>query len=94
MKIVWTLRAKKSLKEVLEYPLDYDIGTANRIYERISEKANLLADVPFLGAQYEMDVRRLPLGDLPYSIYYRVKCQEIQILRVRHDMRLLPKDFH
>lgn len=94
MKITWSYRGWNSLKEIIEYLVQEDIDAARRVRDRIIEKADLLKENPYLGLPYEMNTRRLPLGDYPYAIYYRITQQEIQILQVRHAKRLPPSDLN
>ena len=91
MKISWTPKAVISLNEIFDYILADSPEMAIKVQNRIIEKTNLLEDTPFLGAQYEMNVRKLPVGNFPYSIYYRIKDSQIEILQVRHEMRSPPE---
>lgn len=94
MKITWSYRGRHSLKEIVEYLVQEDIEVARKVRDRIVEKADLLKDSPYIGLPYEMNTRRLSLGDYPYTIYYRLKDQEIQILQVRHAKRLPPSNLN
>ena len=91
MKISWTPKAIISLNEIFDYILADNPDMAVKVQERIIETINLLKDTPFLGTQYEMNIRKLPVGNLPYSIYYRIKDNQIEILQIRHEMRNPPE---
>lgn len=90
MKIVWTPKAVFSLNEIFDYILIENPIQAIRVRDRFFEKTSLLETSPFLGTQYEVDTRKLPLGDFPYTIYYRVKKKQIEILQIRHEKRNQP----
>lgn len=59
------------------------LGELENSFERMLEQ---LSDWPQLGRRISRDreVRRLTAGRFPLLIYYRVRTERIQILRIRH----------
>lgn len=94
MQVVWTPTALQTLEKIYHYIYKENPAAAEKLHLRIRTKTLLLGEYPQLGAVCDKlrGVRRLPLGDYPYLIYYQVKPDRIEILRIRHAMRLPPKN--
>ena len=91
MKVKWSHKGRSSLRAIIEYIAKDDPRAARKIQERIIEKTALLKKTPYLGSPYEMNLRKLHIGKLPYSLYYRITKQEVQVLLVRHERQLPPE---
>jgi toxin ParE1/3/4 len=74
-------------------------AAAQRVEDFIHAAIDMLGTFPGLGvATGEEDVRRLPIGRFPYTVFYRVDLAagEVHVLRVTHaarvrDLRKLPR---
>jgi toxin ParE1/3/4 len=88
MRLVWLPSAADDLEEIYEYLQenlsDYIPRTMNEIYGA----AQSLKHTPFRGRRgREQGVRELVLPRLPYTIFYRVENQTIEVLYIRHGAR-------
>ncbi len=94
MKIRWLNLALKDLESIIEYISENNPSIANKIAKIIYEKVNLLSTQPYLGRAGRVeDTRELVIEGTPFIIPYRVKNDEIQILRVFHSSRRWPMNF-
>ncbi len=94
MKIRWLNLALKDLESIIEFISEDSPSIANKIAKIIYEKVNLLSIQPYLGRAGRVeDTRELIIEGTPFIIPYRVKNDEIQILRVFHSSRRWPMNF-
>jgi len=94
MQIKWLKKALQNLNDEAEYIAQEDPEAARRVVQRIVNAINLLADNPVLGHPGRIyGTRELVVSDTRYIVPYRVvsKLQQIEILRVFHSSRRLPK---
>ncbi len=93
-----TIRLEPELKQKLDDEAEYiaqeDPATSRLVAQRIVKTINLLADNPALGHPGRIhDTRELIVPDTRYIVPYRVRprLQQVEILRIFHASRRLPK---
>ncbi len=94
MQIEWLGKALNNLEEELSYIANDDPEMARVVLQRIHDSLLLLCDNPALGQPGRIHgTRELIVPNTRYLIPYRVKpqMQQIQILRLFHTSRKLPK---
>jgi toxin ParE1/3/4 len=88
MKVRYTETALRELDEILAYIADRSATAAASVRARVEELVERLSYFPHLAQATERrGVRRVPLGNYPYVIFYTVEAEEIVILRIRHGAR-------
>lgn len=91
MRVRWLKRALRNLKEEADFIALDDPAAAARTVVRIADTVALLADQPHLGRVGRVPgTRELVVADTPYLVPYRVRGQEVVILRVFHGRRRWP----
>ena len=95
MRLRWTRRADRDLEEIAQYVgQDNPAAAARVVLELIDQAETLLPEYPSIGrAGRVLGTRELVIGQLPYIIAYRVRGQDVEILRVLHSARAWPEDF-
>lgn len=94
MQIRWLGKALKNLDEEAAYIAEDDPQAAQLIVKRIVDGIDLLRSNPALGHPGRIHgTRELVIPETKYIIPYRVRpcLQRIEILRVFHTSRKLPK---
>lgn len=92
MRIKWLEKALSDLAETTEYIAQDDLDAAKRMAACIRERIETLPQRPHIGRPGRVTgTRELVLDNYPFVIPYRVKSNEIQILRVFHTSQRLPK---
>jgi addiction module RelE/StbE family toxin len=88
----WTKRAERDLDEIASYiGQDSPAAAARVILELIDRVEASLTKRPSIGrAGRVLGTRELVMGELPYVVPYRVRDQDIEILRVLHTSRRWP----
>jgi addiction module RelE/StbE family toxin len=88
----WTKRAERDLDEIASYiGQDSPAAAARVILELIDRVEASLTRRPAIGrAGRVLGTRELVMGELPYVVPYRVREQDIEILRVMHTSRRWP----
>lgn len=94
MRLRWTRLAERDLDEIAAYiGQDNPAAAARVILELIDQAENLLPAHPAIGRPGRVvGTRELVIGELPYVIPYRVRGQDIEILRVLHTSRRYPEN--
>ncbi len=88
MRIRYTETALRELDEILAYIADRNSTAAAAVRTRIERLTGQLSNFPYMAQETERaGVRRLPLGNYPYVIFYIVDGDEAVILRIRHAAR-------
>lgn len=88
MKLRYTARALREIDEAIRYIGGASPQGAQSVARRIHDILMLLLDQPYAGAATKQKhTRRFVLKPYPYSIFYRVREDEIMILRFRHTSR-------
>jgi len=92
LRLRWTKRAERDLDEIASYiGHDSPAAAARVILELIDRVAANLTKHPAIGrAGRVLGTRELVIGELPYVVPYRVREQDIEILRVLHTSRRWP----
>ena len=96
MQVKWLKKALKNLDEEADYIAQDNPASAQLIVERIIAAVNRLSDNPALGHVGRIHgTRELVVPDTHYIIPYRVRprVRQIEILRVFHSSRRLPKNW-
>ncbi len=94
MEIIWLRKALKNLDQEAEYIARDDPVAARRVVQRIQHSVFLLASNPALGHSGRLPgTQELIISDTRYIVPYRVRLrlQQIEILRVFHTSRQLPR---
>lgn len=94
MKVVWTLRAKYRLQQILEYIAEDQPVNAERWVNKLIDRGDSLQELPERGRMvpeyYDPEIREILEG--AYRIIYRLHGQRVDILTVRHSSQLLPAE--
>lgn len=96
MQIKWLRKALQNLNDEAEYIAKDDPAAAKLVVQRIFNAVNLLSENPALGHAGRIHgIRELVVPNTRYIIPYRVRPQldRIEILRVFHASRRLPKQW-
>ena len=96
MQIRWLRKALQNLDNEAAYVAQDDPASASLVVHRIVEAVNNLAENPALGHVGRIHgTRELIVPDTRYIIPYRVRprLNQIEILRVFHTSRRLPKSW-
>ncbi len=94
MRLRWTRLAEADLDSIADYiGQDSPVAAARVILELIDQTEVLLARHVAMGRPGRViGTRELVIGKLPYVVPYRVRENEIEILRVLHTSRRWPGD--
>ena len=92
MRLRWTKRAERDLDEIASYiGQDSPVAAARVVLELIDRVEATLTKRPAIGrAGRVLGTRELMIGELPYIVPYRVRENDIEILRVLHTSRRWP----
>ncbi len=91
MKIVWLPAAATALDREYDYLAARNPQAARSVFARILAFVSRLGDFPQSGREGQCDgTRELVIPTLPYLIVYRVKADQVEILRVFHTARDWP----
>ena len=96
MQVEWLNTALQNLNDEAEYIAKDDPTAARLIVQRIIDAINLLPQNPALGHSGRiLGTRELVVPDTRYIVPYRVRprLQRIEILRIFHTSRRLPKNW-
>ncbi|MES9881258.1 MAG: type II toxin-antitoxin system RelE/ParE family toxin [Sedimenticola sp.] len=94
MQIKWLRNALKNLDAEAEYIAQDDPQAARVVVQRVAQTVSLLSDNPSLGHPGRLPgTHELVIPKTRYIVPYRVRprLQRIEILRVFHASRKLPK---
>lgn len=81
----WTLRATSDLLSIERYYAEFGQATADRVVSAILGAARYLEAYPRIGVRGRRPgTRHRIVSDYPYTIVYRVRRPDVQILRVLH----------
>jgi toxin ParE1/3/4 len=96
MKIVWTARARRHLREAFEYwSREESENAADRMLDRIFSVVELLERNPEMGRHGRIPTtRELVLNPLPFLLAYRVRRNKIEIIALLHGSRKWPGTFN
>jgi plasmid stabilization system protein ParE len=92
MRVRWLRTALLNLDEEASYIAADDPAAARLVVARVLEAVAQLADQPALGRPGRVpNTRELVIARTRYGVPYRVKRDAVEILRVFHTSRRLPK---
>ena len=94
MQIKWLTKALQNINDEADYIAQDDPAAAQLVVQRVFDAVNRLPDNPLLGHIGRIHgTRELIVPNTRYIIPYRVRPQfnRIEILRVFHSSRRLPK---
>lgn len=85
MRIVWRSRAEQQLARQLAYLAADNPFASERMRDRFEERLAALAQFPFTGRpSRRKGVRELVISGTPYIAVYRVRGDEVEIIRFFH----------
>ena len=91
MEVKWTPSALADLKDASDYIEQDNPPAAQAMAERVREGVEYLLDHPNLGrAGRVRGTRELVISGGPFVVIYRVRFDQIQVLRVLHHARKWP----
>lgn len=92
MRISWTKGASEDLESLHDYiSLDNPQAAAKMVRRIVHVIDEHLADTPWMGRVGRVpNTREFAISGTPYIIIYRVKNEELEIIRVLHGARQWP----
>ena len=94
MRVAFTAHAIGRLRQIHAYVSADSSENADRLIDRITKRAQSLAEQPMRGRkvpEYERDDIR-EIRERPYRIIYLVGPRRVRVLTVMHERQLLPGD--
>ena len=92
MRVKWLKRAIRSLDAAMAHIAQDDEETAGDISDYIHARVESLQEQPHQGRPGRIfGTRELVIDNYPFIVPYRVKDEEIQILRIFHTSRKPPQ---
>ena len=94
LRIRWLKKALKNLEDAYNYLCLDSPSAAQRFVEEVHEQTKLLITTPAMGRPGRVTgTRELVVAHFPYVIPYRLRAEEIQILRVFNTNRKPPEQW-
>lgn len=90
MQVKWTQRASQNLEKILAYIATDNPSASKKFLLDILEQVARLKDFPLLGRTGLVPSTRELVVHENYVVYYRIKKEQIEILRVLHVRRKFP----
>lgn len=95
MKVSWTQRARRDLRELISYIADDSIQGAGLVADRILGAAKYLGRMPRSGRSGRVrGTRERVVLRTPYILVYKIGSGRLRILRVYHAARRWPSRFN
>lgn len=92
MQVVWLKSALNNLDEIAEYISQESSQAAQQVVDLTVEQVNQLTAQPALGRSGRVvGTRELVISNSHYLVPYRIKNNQVEILRVFHTSRRPPK---
>lgn len=92
MAVRWTTAALSDLDEAHDYIAEDDELAADSVAQRLTDAVSYLEDHPTLGRAGRLrGTRELVVSGTPFIVVYRVRSDELQVLRVLHHSRRWPR---
>jgi plasmid stabilization system protein ParE len=92
MRVRWLRKALRNLDDEATYIATDDPAAAELVVERVLAAVAMLAQQPGMGHPGRLPgTRELVVAKTRYIVPYRVRGDEVQILRVFHTARRLPQ---
>lgn len=94
MQIVWLKKALQNLDDIAEYIAQDNPQAASQVVSLIITQINQLATQPAIGRPGRVvGTRELVITGSHYLVPYRIKNNQVQILRVFHTSQQPPKNW-
>ena len=91
MQVVWLKSALNNLDEIAEYISQENPQAASQVVDLIVEQVNQLTAQPALGRSGRVvGTRELVVSNTHYLVPYRIKNNQVEVLRVFHTSRRPP----
>ena len=91
MQVVWLKNALNNLDEIAEYISQESSQAAQQVVNLIVEQVNQLAAQPAIGRPGRVvGTRELVISNTHYLVPYRIKNNQVEVLRVFHTSRRPP----
>jgi addiction module RelE/StbE family toxin len=92
MKVVFSPRALLRLREIQAWIAYDNVTAAAKVVNRIRQSAEMLADHPMLGREWD-GTRALVVSGLPYRIHYRIDqgAGIVEVITVVHTSQKPPR---
>ena len=92
MKVIFSPRAQRSLDSIEAYLIERNPSAALRVIDRIVGMAEVLADHPLMGRDYDGVNRVFAVPRTRYRIFYRVRKEAglVEVLTIAHSSQLPP----
>ena len=87
MRVRYSSAAEEEFAESALYYLEESPQAAFDFDEMIDDAISSIAKSPELYPIYEKDIRVKVVDTFPFSIFYRIKDEEVQILSIAHQSR-------
>jgi toxin ParE1/3/4 len=95
MKVVWTGRARRDLRDLIAYIAEDSVRAAERVADRILNAAKSLGRMPRSGRPGRVNgTRERVVLRTPYILVYRISSGRIRVIRVYHASRRWPVQFN
>jgi toxin ParE1/3/4 len=92
MRVRWLRKALRNLDEEATYIAEEDLAAARVVVERVLNAVAMLAEQPGMGRPGRVPgTRELVVLKTRYIVPYRVRGDSVEILRVFHTSRRLPR---
>jgi len=92
MRVRWLRKALRNLDEEATYIAEEDLAAARVVVERVLNAVAMLAEQPCMGRPGRVPgTRELVVLKTRYIVPYRVRGDSVEILRVFHTSRRLPR---
>jgi toxin ParE1/3/4 len=93
MKIVWTPRARRNLRDAARYLTQFNPTAALSMVRKVRAAPVRLTELPASGRPGRIDgTRELVVNDAPYILAYCIRQNAIEILAVMHTSRQWPDE--
>ena len=90
-RIVWLNSAQKDMRGIFEYYAEKaSPKVASNLLQRIVQSIEYLIEQPYMGVPVYDELMEWNIPDLSYVLPYRVKGNDIEILRVFHTAQEQP----
>jgi toxin ParE1/3/4 len=94
MPIVWLSLAVRDLAEIRSYIAADNPAAARKLADRIKQSVSQLGEMPKIGRLGRVfGTRELVISPTPYIVVYRVRKNQVEILRVLHGAQKWPDTF-
>ena len=94
MQIIWLNKALQNLEDIAEYIAQDNPQAASQVVNLIITQVNQLSNQPAIGrAGRVVGTRELVITGTHYLVPYRIKNNQVEILRVFHTSQKQPKNW-